>query len=474
MPDMLTTAENLGIELGRFPMHYSPFFQASLQKVSSAEDFAYRFSEDFLKSCNLTLNLNDDMFHALVLAGQSIQANEDLLRWAGFYHYLLYDTRVIRENPGQFSIPVPSTEVLGAARDLFILMAQLSGMDRSIEKYRMIGTPDEVIRDTYHDVYLGILWFHTHYGKYGFRNHGWMTYHAHTRIFQLGRLQFVPGSFRGDVEVYRHKETGELLTLAQDRSIFADDGLRVTADEEAKLKRRLEEVSVFDRNKVLPAGYWMTDHDHDNVWLRQGQHEWLTRILPDGTAERVNLQVDWPMYDRVLGEGSSVLTIHIPKGSPLKEASVRDALERAIHFFSRERFGWPFDAFVIRGWVMDPQFDIIISRPSNIRDLQEAFHLYPVPRDEQSGLRAIYGPHIHRDLPQDWPQETRLQRQLIQVRGQGYKHTEGGGFILRDELVAQMLEEGRVSENDLERMEAHKLQHTVASNKKLEKHELSG
>lgn len=474
MQDMQTTADSIGADLSQFPMHYSPFYQASKQKISDDSGFSDLFGEAHLKRCNLVLNLEDEPFEALVKCGELIQDNEDLLDWAGFYHYLLYDTHIISLNPTGLNFPIPNSSVMGKSRDLFVLLAQLSGLYRSVHRYRQLGVSDEIIRDTYRDVSLWMNWFRKHYKHWGFYNHSWLSYHAHTRIFRLGRLEYIASRFGKEVEVFRSKQTGEHLVLAQDRAIFAEDGLRLTRSEEKKYNDKLRSTSLFSRDKVLPERTWLVNHDRENVWLRPDEVAWYTVIKDEGIAERKQMTIVWDDYEPVLAEGLPVINVHIPQGEPLIQEDVHQSLINALRFFTREGHPTPFHAFICKAWVLDPQFDIILRRPSNILDYQDLFHLYPVVRNEQAGLRSIYGPHINRDLPQDWAQETTLQRSLLQFRNQGYRHTEGGGYILRDELIRQYTEEGRLEDGELKTTSIKKTAADNDQSQPVRKHELSG
>lgn len=474
MQDMQTTADNIGASLAKFPMHYSPFYQASRQKISGGADYEEQFSESYLKRCNLVLNLEAEPFNALVRAAEIIRGNEDLLDWAGFYHYLLYDTHIIRRNPYGLNFPLPDSSLMGEYRDLFLLLAQISGLYRSVHRYRQLGVNDDIIRATYRDVSVWMEWHRRHFKRWGFRQHAWLSHHAHTRVFRLGRLQFVSGSFGPEVEVFRSKKTGEHLILAQDRAIFSEDGLRLTTAEELSYNEKLQSTSLFNRDRILPAGTWMVNHDRENVWLRPDEPAWYTVIQEDGIAVRKQMMIVWDDYEPILKQGTPVINIHIPPGSSLLASEVHESLAEALKFFAREGHQTSFTAFVSKAWLLDPQFDIIIRRPSNILDYQDLFHLFPLIRDEQPGLRSIYGPHINRDLPQDWPQETSLQRALLQFRNQGFRHTEGGGYILRDELIRQYTEEGRLDEDELKTITNKKAVSDPKESTGAMKHELSG
>ena len=145
-----------------------------------------------------------------------------------------------------------------------------------------------------------------------------------------------------------------------------------------------------------------------------------TPIHPTGIALKREISLPLPMWELILCSGDPILEIHIPAGSRMDFDACGDSFHQAVDFFPRYFPDRPFKAFCCTSWLLNTQFQDMLSDDSNIVRFQREFYLFPIFSGGKSGFERIFGRDLH--SVSNAPRNTRLQRAVL-------KHLQAGGYL---------------------------------------------
>jgi len=326
----------------------------------------------------------------------------------------------------------PSVETLfGAdANKLYLLLAVNAARQlRTVQEQR--GIPEAIILESHGALAMTARRFASwHAGQTGVEERVLRNWLGRTtasgNLYRLGRLEFILKAFDGNLRVYRHKQSGQVQALAEEGVHFMADGyLPYAFDERA--------YTFYGWSKPEPTeDGWTTQLVEDEANITG------TPLSPAGYAVRTPLQLAKAEWELVLRNGDTVLDMHIPSFMPLSLDLLHASLNRALDFFPRYHPERPFKAFVCGSWLFNTQWEELLPTHSNILAFQRQGYLYPLPSNGAGGLYFIFGELIV-DLDKA-PQDTELQRAVIQHMRAGGK-LRNGGFLLLPEDVAKFGQE---------------------------------
>ncbi len=254
-------------------------------------------------------------------------------------------------------------------------------------------------------------WFQTYadrtQGLPGFAEIAWLREHVSGRIFQIGRLQFQPGSWSGEFTCLRNRHDGSF-------ALVAPEGDAVTV------------VGSYASCQGAPQ-----DGAVPLVYREDAEGFFGHRVGPDGLLARAPELLPAADWEKFLDKGDPVINIHIPEGPGFTAETCRAAIEAAPGFFRTYFPDWPLaraKALVCVTWLLSPDFARLLKPTSNILGFQSLFRLFPVRRmgDGQFYERVFlpYGRAIRRDQL-----KTSLQFALFDYIAAGHTPLEGGGWI---------------------------------------------
>ena len=105
---------------------------------------------------------------------------------------------------------------------------------------------------------------------------------------------------------------------------------------------------------------------------------------------------------------TALLNVHIPAGERLRENEVRESLRRARPFF-RQTLNFEAQAMHCRTWLLSPVLQELLPEESGILRFQSMFEIYATAESHQAEER-VFGRVENK--PQDYPQDTLLQRRM--------------------------------------------------------------
>lgn len=400
LPDLCDVQARLG--LPEMPDRWRAEWGKSCS--SMPEDAPWFLTAQGLTEANRILRLPENAFEALAEAAAFIRDDDDLKSLIWHCHRMLYSPLSDELSIDPFVLDL--TSCLGDRSGLFLTLTLLSGFRRAAECYEKRGIPESVFKATMDDLPLWMNDYFRKHGRWGLENL-WLQHHFSFRLFRLGRLQFGPSRFHGCVRVFRNRQTGEVMALAETGIRFRSDGL-------------------FDgtNGRFDAEGLWKSLLNTEGLILRGHP------VTPSGIAVKNTETFPAEIWETVLREGDPVLDVHIPADGKLVPGLVDESIRLAEQFFKRYFPELRYAAYVCTSWLLDPQFAELLPSSSNIVQFQRQFHLYQGVGDDNEALRRIFG-----RLYSDWtkaPQDTAIRRAAVRHLSEGKAFRDTGGFILLD------------------------------------------
>lgn len=312
-------------------------------------------------------------------------------------------------DPGGFPDLTPS---LGTEAAVLNILIALSALPNTRWFYETRHLPEAILRSTLSDLAVWYRYYSDRLG-YGGINLGtlsWLRFHLQGRLFRLGRLQFMQGSFPRDLTVYRSARTGVVQVLA-------DGGM--TVDSHGLL--------ILGEDKTPAGGSWTTrrwcctDAVHGNP------------VLSSGRIGREEAALDMEEYRPVLEEHTSVLEIHVPEDGPMSPDLCADSVAQAAEFFPSYFPERGYRAFTCESWFLGQELLDLLDPGSNIVRFARELFLYPCFGGQEDTLARIYGPRYRELGPARWARTSTLERRVADHIGNGGILRRGGGFILKED-----------------------------------------
>jgi len=367
---------------------------------------------DYITQAARDVFLTDDMLRELVAFAPRVANDEALLAFFWYCrHRILTDSTLT----GSWEAPWPSLDdYLGADAGLLNVLVMLAAVPQMLEVYRRLGIPADIYRDTISDLRL---WMETDYYHHRYQRCGitpwiarWLCHHWRGIILQLGRLQFSLGKFGGRLNVYRHRQTRQVVALSE-------AGIRYT--------------SAGSMWRGTCCG------DESNTWMSSLQ---LTAdsatgnpITPDGSAHQTPRSLPLVDWELVLAHNADALIFHVPAGAPLTFEMCGDSFQRALEAFPRYFPDFHFRAFWTSTWMMDPRLQKLVAPESNIVRLQREMFVYPgLQGDNNQYYERIFGWGTKDINAVEW--KTSLQRTIGTYLNNGGHFHGGYCFLLKDDF----------------------------------------
>ena len=367
--------------------------------------------DDFIARYSAMAGIDDPMIAELILLKDMLLLREPFVHLLWEFHDLLYR----QQRP--LSEVIPEDPKLGRLlgdnlRGIFYFLLVLSGMPLMIRRYEEKKWPktvrDEVLRDL-------SVWVTHHKRNFGTPGLAWMVMpwyqsHINLNLVSFGRLQFnVKYSFHCPASVFRHRETGKVLALAD-------------AD------RRFTAAGILDDLQEEPS---------ENSWVscrEENAESWRGNPIPSsGFAEKGPVTLLKSEWELVLQNGDPVINIHIPESGPLKPQSCRESLFRARDFFAEYLPDYAWKAFFCDSWLLDPQLSSILKENSNILAFQHMGYLLPYPGEADTIFRC-FGVKGARDGIGTVPLRSSLQHTFARFLKEGRRFHYGAMILLRADL----------------------------------------
>ena len=301
---------------------------------------------------------------------------------------------------------------LGELGGTFYLLVAMAMIPRVLAVHRKMGVPEEATRETCSQVAaVADNYRRMSGGRTGVTLNTlyWMRHYTAGRLFRVGRMEYMIDAFRGGVEAYRRRKTGDVLALAP-------DGVR------------------FNRAGYVDgaAGKFDAEHGWTAKLVEDAEAVAGFPISPAGMAVRQEVRLPKAEWEGVLRKGDLSLQMHIPAGGGMTLERCGDSMRRAVPFFRRLFPDQPFRAITCASWIFNTQFEEISLSSDNLVRYQRELYLYPIPSSGKDGLWFIF---LQDPVdPATAPRDTSLRRAVADFLAAGNTWRGGGMFFLAEHL----------------------------------------
>jgi hypothetical protein len=246
---------------------------------------------------------------------------------------------------------------LGERTSLFYLLAYLSALPYTWQRYQELGISEQIFHDTMLDFRFYIEDYADLHGIPGYAQFAWIWRHLAGELFRLGRLQYMLTSFEGGVTALRRRDNGEITLLADPEQPLREDGYACGAGR--------SEDAPPDENAWYPVFAASPDG-----WRGQ-------RVHPAGFVEKPVLAFSASTWQLALQKDDPILDLHIPRKDPLNAQTCAASYAQALEFFPRLYPDRLPKALFCHTWMFTPQLQQFLPPESNLVKFQREFYLYP-------------------------------------------------------------------------------------------------
>ena len=366
---------------------------------------------DYVTQAARDVFLTDDMTRELVAFAARIAGDQDVLAFFWYCRHRILTDATLTDS---WEAPWPPLDdYLGADAGLLNVLVMLSAVPQMLQVYHHLGIPADLYRDTISDLRL---WMETDYYYQRYQRWGitpwiarWLCHHWRGIILQLGRLQFSLGKFGGRLNVYRHRQTRQVVALAE-------SGIRYTSE-----------------GSIWRECCGDDSHTWTSVLQLTADAVIGNPITPDGIAHRSTRSLPLVDWELVLAHNADVLIFHVPAGAPLGFDMCGDSFRRALETFPRYYPNFNFRAFWASTWMMDPRLQKLFAPESNIVRLQREMYVYPgLQGDNNQYYERIFGWGTKDINKVEW--KTSLQKTIGAYLNNGGHFHGGYCFLLREDF----------------------------------------
>jgi len=404
VPQLGQVLASLGID--RIPDGWEKSWRAS--QTAFPTERIFFLQEPFFQEANRVFGFPDDLTELFLETLARIRASEALSRLVWHAHHALFHGGV--RDSWAFCKPWPSFErSLGMLAPMVQGVVAVSGLPTMRQIYVDKGIPEAILVGTASDIRLNMGDYRHKHGQWGLELLDWEVLSLTGKLFKLGRLQFIHGSFRREIVVFRSRRTGEVRVLSGDGVSYMPGGL----------------LAGSNGSDAGPEVWCSTILAEDGVVTGNP-------LAPDGHCERRTVRLALEEWQRVLAKGDPILEVHIQEGEPLTPELCQASYDQALAFFPEYFPDKPFRAFTCESWLLGAPLQEILPPTSNILAFQRSFQLYQAnltPAGDDFYQYVFYGKP---DDLTEAPRDTALRRALLDYLLAGNRLREGGGFILLD------------------------------------------
>lgn len=299
--------------------------------------------------------------------------------------------------------------LLGDKWGVFYLLLSLGAVPLAKQKHQALGVPDEVTRGIAGNYEELVGMFQAlHPGLWGadLRVLYWLRNGATGILYRLGRMEYMHKPFHGQLRAYRHRQTGEVVALAEDGVRYTSEGyINSGAPEPDDFSSRLEITDEFARGNL---------------------------IHPRGHALRETIELSLSEWACALQKGDHILEMHIPGGGNFRPELCRDSMRQAAEFFARYFPAQPFAGLSCMSWMLNPQWHEVYRPDNNVTAWQGEMYLFPIPSSGRDGLFFLFG--TDQVDPATAPRDTSMRRAMLDWLAAGKRLRGGGAFMLTEHL----------------------------------------
>ncbi|GIP18313.1 hypothetical protein J40TS1_39550 [Paenibacillus montaniterrae] len=363
-------------------------------------------SRSFLESVFTKYAVPEFARRELLQSIEEIEKDDILLL---FSQFLIEQMCTARENCDEIDYrPMQPQCMEKGERYTFLLL--LACIEPSQRRMAARGIPSSYFADIPGNFLSPQLDRFVRYGDATVKDFPWELNFYTQSIFLLDRFYFIPHIFSSEINVYRHRQSGEVLALHHEGANVRKDG-------------QFDGVNgVFD-----PTGSFTTQ------WVEHNGEITANRINPLGFIESKPTTIKVDEWELVLQPGDRMLALHIPSGPGYTTERLQSSMKLALSFYTTYFPEQQLRGFWSESWLYDGRLSLCLDeKKSNIVSVQRQFYNYPVAGGDSMLHHELFGDR-NAD-PLTFEPKTSLQRAVIEQYKAGARFHTTGMFVLSEEL----------------------------------------
>ncbi len=328
---------------------------------------------------------------------RSFEKNEKLIQLAQKYYHMIFE---IEEEIDVNSLKENDKLEQGMLFAV-IYLARFELLGAELEKQ---GIPSKYAQSAlwhYKDLFQRNFNCYGEFGFCGMYRNGMVQY-IKPRTFRLGRLCFEMNSFSGPYDVYKNKNTGELIPILNAGICYLTDGKQAPKDYDGECF-----VTTFS--------------DEDDIKGYTVDEEGKLKFTP--------LSLKKEDYEKVLSKNDAVISVHIPGNEKMSPESVSNSFKEAKAFFETYYKEKNFKAFVCSSWLLDTGLKRFLKPESNILSFQKNFRIVLSFVNTFALYWNIFGVEKFISYSELVPQNN-FQQEILDFVKNGEHLYSGNGFIM--------------------------------------------
>lgn len=246
----------------------------------------------------------------------------------------------------------------------------------------------------------------TQYGSHGLR--GMHRYSLVNYLipleYRIGRLLFEITKFNSAFEVYRNKQTGEMISVA------------------------LPGFQYMPTGKRPPSTY--TGELFEPYIKQDGDTMECFAFDEEGNFSNTPITIKVSDYEKVLQTGDDVLSVHIPADGRMTPELIDEAFALADKFFADHYADVDFKAYVCSSWLLNTDIKEFLNPESNIVRFQKRFRIVVTTVNGYSLFWHVFGTPNIGPLDELVPKNDFQKKFLDRVKA-GQTLYNGYGYILK-------------------------------------------
>lgn len=364
-------------------------------------------STEYYKELEEKYGMLEGLLELYQQAAEQIAENEALSRLMVLLCRALRDREQIKDDLKEYRGPKDPLGKVSLGHDMFNGLAICSMADYCYDNLQKRGLPQEMIKSVMCMPEGGVHSYkEKHDNRPGYENFRWYQRAIDGTLFNVGRLQIeLFEDLPSGVWVFANKK-GEQVALAYEMQLH-------------KSGFQLGAVGFEEEEGSWPAT------------VRETQEYWEGHpYAEDGCVETRLVRLYKGEWEKILCKGDPVIGLHIPATGKLKPELVDETMVQIKQFLAMYYPEYPYKAFVCHSWLMDSQLISLLGEESNIAKFNLRFRKLTRNCTGVAVFIFIFKKDPGTFVPEELPENTRLERALKEHYMSGKRIYELTGYFM--------------------------------------------
>lgn len=376
---------------------------ASIYAEAEAEceqNGVFFLNSEYIRSVNEKTDAYPRILSLLTEEAERINKNPPLMKYALFIHKAMKERKLFIDNLKYFMLP--------EGYELFAFLCLIPMIKNTYEVLSKMGIDEDIVNATVRQYEECVFIYERRFDRLGMnkRYFDWLQHYVDCEILNINRLRFEIHYLSEPVYMLRRKADGEDI-LVMGEGEFNSQGLYSDTPPE--------------KEAIFSCSFLETESEYVSFPVTEG-----------GRASRRLCTYPKSEYEKVLGKGDAVLSVHIPVEGDFSKAACLESYRRARAVFARFFPELDVKGFVCYSWMMSPELKDYMKPGSRVLGFASQYIRFPIHTEGEDVLNFVF--YLKFKSYEDLPEDTSLQRGLKKLYLEGGRLYEYGGIFAADKI----------------------------------------